>query len=144
MRTSFAALTLGMVLLATGQARAAGDAVAGKTVFDTRCMPCHSTTAGTQGVGPSLAGVVGRKAGAVSGFHYSPALEKSGLTWDDATLESFLANPMGKVPGTAMPVSLPDATERQNVIAYLATLKGSAAAPQPQRIELADAMTPRQ
>jgi cytochrome c len=67
---------------------------------------------------------MGRKAATVEGFPmYSPALKGSGITWNAKLLDEFLANPMGKVPGTMMVISLPDAKERADVIAYLATLK---------------------
>lgn len=128
MRILSVGLALGSVLLAIGPARAAGDAAAGKTVFDTQCASCHTTAAGTQGFGPSLAAVLDRKAGSVQGYHYSSAMAGSGLTWDEATLNSFLANSTAKVPGTAMAVILPNAADRDNVIAFLATLGRSSAA----------------
>ena len=83
-------------------------------------------------MGPLLIGVVGRKAGAVPGYNYSAAMKSSGLTWDEATLDSFLATPMKKVPGTSMPVGVASAKDRADMIAYLATLvsaKGASASP---------------
>src|SRR5450432_2107309 len=67
---------------ASGAARAA-DAAAGEAVFKSQCSICHSVVAGRNQVGPSLAGIVGRKAGQVPNFHYSPANKDSGLTWDE-------------------------------------------------------------
>jgi cytochrome c len=119
----------GLVLLgiATSGFAAApkGDAVKGQEIFKQRCGICHSTdTTGGPSLGPNLRGVVGRKAGSHPDFHtYSAALPASKLTWDLKTLDSFLIAPMTKVPGTTMPMSLPDATERGDVIAFLWALK---------------------
>src|SRR5882757_7110849 len=104
------------------QARAEGDLAAGKTVFANQCASCHTVETGKNGFGPSLAAVFGRKAGTLPGYKYSPAMVNSGLTWDEKTLDLFLTSSSKEVPGTAMPVSLPDATARANVIAYLETL----------------------
>lgn len=105
----------------------AADAAAGKAIFEKyACGTCHSTTTEPGGpvTGPTLAGVVGRKAATVKEFPmYTEALKKHGVTWDAKNLDEFLANPMAKVPGTMMVMPVPDATERANVIAYLETLK---------------------
>ena len=73
--------------------------------------------------GRPLAGIVGSKSGTVPGFNFSPAMKDADLTWDDANLDKFLANPTGFIHGTKMFVNLPSETDRQNVIAYLNTLK---------------------
>jgi cytochrome c len=105
-----------------GSARAA-DAAAGEAVFKSQCSICHSVVAGRNQVGPSLAGIVGRKAGQVPNFHYSPANKDSGLTWDAATLDRYLTSPKDMVPHTIMTYGgLKDADKRANLIAYLATL----------------------
>ncbi|MBI5163145.1 MAG: c-type cytochrome [Magnetospirillum sp.] len=65
------------------------------------CKACHLLT-GKNGVGPNLQGVAGRKAGAVEGFKYSPAMSGSGLTWDEATLTKYLTDPKGTIPGNKM------------------------------------------
>ena len=104
----------------------AADAANGKAVFETKCGICHAanTAPGGPVAGPSMVGLVGRKAASVEGFPmYSPALKASGLTWNTKLLDEFLVNPMAKVPGTMMVISLPDAKERADVISYLATLK---------------------
>jgi cytochrome c len=107
---------------ASGSARAA-DAAAGEAVFKSQCSICHSVVAGRNQVGPSLAGIVGRKAGQVPNFHYSPANKNSGLTWDEATLDRYLTSPKDTVPHTTMTYGgLKDADKRANLIAYLATL----------------------
>lgn len=98
-----------------------GDATAGKTV-SMKCVACHSFAAGQNKIGPALAGAVGRKAGTAPGFAYSPAMKASGLTWDAATLDRYLANPRGVVPGTKMIFAgIPAPADRANLIAYLAS-----------------------
>jgi alcohol dehydrogenase (cytochrome c) len=131
-RTPAALATLMLVtgFLLCEQASAAGDAGAGKTVFANQCASCHTIEAGKNGFGPSLAAVLGRKAGGLAGFTYSPAMAQAGLIWDEKNLDEFLTSSTAKVPGTSMPVQLPSASDRANVIAYLETLgRASAAAP---------------
>ena len=82
----------------------------------------RATTPGENKIGPSLAGIVGSKSGTVPGFDFSAAMKDANLTWNDANLDKFLANPAGFVHGTKMFVNLPNETDRQNVIAYLRTL----------------------
>ena len=104
------------------KAEAAGDAAAGEHVF-VRCVVCHSPKAGENKIGPSLAGVFGRKSGSAPGYDYSPALKSAGITWDEQELDKYLTNPPADVHGTKMVISVPSAEDRQNVIAYLKTLK---------------------
>jgi cytochrome c len=112
-----------IVVLAIGGSARAADATAGAAVFKSQCSICHSVQAGRNQVGPSLAGIVGRPAGQVPGFHYSPANKNSGLTWDEATLDRYLASPSTVVSHTTMTYGgLKDADKRANLIAYLATL----------------------
>ena len=102
----------------------AGNVAKGRALFDQQCSLCHSALAGQEGAAPSLNGVVGRKAGSDPHFpSYTHALKASGLTWTEETLEHFLVNPQAMVKGTAMPISVPSATDRHDVIAYLASLK---------------------
>ena len=89
-----------------------------------QCAACHSVQPGKNGVGPSLAGVAGRKAGTAPGYAYSEALRASGLSWNAATLDRWLTGPRKLVPGTKMPFpGIPDAPRRKQVVAYLMTLR---------------------
>ena len=97
---------------------------AGPPVAFAQCISCHSVKPGVNGVGPSLHGMVGRKAASVPGYAYSEPLKNAGLTWDEATLGKWLTAPMTMVPGTKMVFpGIPDAARRKAVIDYLATLK---------------------
>jgi cytochrome c len=110
--------------MAVGQAAAAGDATAGKSVFTGACALCHSPVAGQNKIGPSLFGIVGRKTGSIPGYSYSTANEAANLTWDVATLDKYLESPRATIPGTKMAYAgVKDADKRANLIAYLATLK---------------------
>ncbi len=109
----------GLLAGVSSTALADGDAAAGKKVFN-KCKVCHSLAEGENKIGPSLAGVVGRAAGTVEGFKYSDAMKESGLTWDEATLDQYLADPKGFVPGNKMAfVGLKKEDDRENVIAYI-------------------------
>jgi cytochrome c len=111
------------VVSISSAARAAGDAAAGKIVFN-KCAVCHSTDPAKKGLGPTLFGVVGRHSASVEGFAYSPAMKAADKTWDEATLDVYLTDPKAAVPGTKMIFpGLPKPEDRANVIAYLATLK---------------------
>jgi cytochrome c len=79
---------------------------------------------GSNGVGPSLQGINGRKAGSFAGFLYSRAMKNAGHAWDAKSLDAYLADPQKAVPGNLMPYSgVTDAKQRADLIAYLATLK---------------------
>jgi len=113
-----AASSLLIVLPARAQ-----NAENGQKAFKQQCGLCHDVAAGKNRVGPSLSGVVGRKAGGVDGFHYSDGNKNSGLTWDQATLDKYLADPRGTVPGTTMTYAgVKNEEQRKDIIAYLATL----------------------
>jgi alcohol dehydrogenase (cytochrome c) len=112
-------------------ALADADIGAGQEIYQAQCSACHSNQPSVNGIGPSLAGVAGRKAGSLAGFHFTPALQGSGLTWDAKTFIQFLAEPSKLVPGTAMTVMVPEETGRANLYAYLATLKDTMAAAKP-------------
>ncbi|HET6470989.1 MAG TPA: c-type cytochrome [Pseudomonadales bacterium] len=93
-----------------------GDAARGATVYQV-CMGCHSLD--EDDVGPHHRGVVGRAAGSVPGFGYSPALQNAHIVWDPASLDRWLADPQALVPGTRMFFAMPNAQDRADVIAYL-------------------------
>ena len=104
----------GAVLLA---ALAAGDPKAGEAIYG-RCQACHALD--YDRVGPRHCGLLGRRAGAVKGFEYSPAMKRSRLTWNEQTLDRFLADPLRAVPGTTMTYAgVADPRERADLIAYL-------------------------
>jgi cytochrome c len=100
----------------------AADAAAGETVFNTKCKVCHQIGEGAKNfVGPELNGLIGRTTGSVEGYNYSDANKNSGITWDEAKLKEYLANPKGVIPGTKMIFSgLSKETDRDNLVAYLA------------------------
>ena len=120
----FASIAIAFATLPAA-ARAA-DAKAGEALFKQQCGICHSVVDDTgPRPAPSLKGVVGRKAATVPGFNYSSALKGSGLVWTAPDLDKWLTNPSAMVPGTFMVISVPNPAQRQNVVAYLQTLKGS-------------------
>jgi cytochrome c len=101
-----------------------GNAENGRAIFMTSaCSACHGVVKGENGkVGPNLVGVVGRKAGTVPSLLGSESMRNYGVIWNAETLDEFLADPTGKVPGTAMGGILADPQQRADVIAYLHTL----------------------
>jgi cytochrome c2 len=102
-----------------GAARADGDAARGQKKFED-CAACHSIEAGKNNLGPSLAGLFGRKAGDNSEFRFSPAMKRSGIVWSEQTLDRYIADPQKAVPANRMPYAgMPDAGERADLIAYL-------------------------
>ena len=112
------ALASGVALLAAfaaGPAR--DDAGAGRTAFGKRCTGCHALDHDKSG--PRLAGVVGRKAGAIDGFPYSDALKKSGVVWNEASLDKWLTDPESVIPDTDMAFRLDKPDERAAIIAFL-------------------------
>src|SRR5262245_1931515 len=106
-----------------------GDAEQGRQVYR-KCQACHSLEAGKNTLGPSLAGIIGKKAASVPDYAYSEALRASGLTWDIPTLDRYLLDPQTTVPGNKMPFpGLKTANERSDVIAYLAAAAAPVATP---------------
>lgn len=99
----------------------------GRQLYESRCTACHSID--TNRTGPLHAGVLGRRAGSVSGFAYSPALAASGLVWTRANLRAWLANPEALVPGQAMGYQVPEPQDREDIVAYLATLRSAGPVP---------------
>jgi len=104
---------------AASLAHAQGDAARGEKKFED-CASCHSLTTGENGVGPSLAGVIGRKAGTLDDYRYSPALKRSNIVWNLQTIDNFIADPQKAVPANRMPYAgMTNAGERADLIAYL-------------------------
>lgn len=115
-----ALLTLAALAFGGTHQAAAAD---GQDVFADNCAVCHSAEAGTNKLGPSLFGIVGRKAGSVDGYTYAPAMKNAGLTWDRATLDKYITDPQAVVPGTKMLFpGVKSADDRKAVIDYLASL----------------------
>lgn len=112
-------LALGSGVPVAPAAWADGDAKAGERVFN-QCRACHSLEAGKNMVGPSLAGVFGRKAATAPGFNFSAAMRESGIIWNEKTLDQFLADPRRFTPGNKMAfIGLRVAQQREDMIAYL-------------------------
>ncbi len=121
MKRIYVIISSALALCASGDmAAAAGDATAGEAVFRV-CKTCHQIGEGAKNfVGPELNGVVGRKAGTVSGYNYSDANKNSRVTWDEAVLAKYLKRPREVVPGTKMAFpGMPRDEDIANVIAYL-------------------------
>ncbi len=97
-----------------------GNAARGKALYQA-CQACHSID--ENDLGPKHRGVVGRHAGSIADYNYSPALKGSGLTWDPSTLDRWLTNPSALVPGTKMYFKIDEAQSRADIIAYLEELK---------------------
>lgn len=124
-RSVLAAVPAVMLLSGTAFAQV-GDAAAGEKVFN-QCKACHTLEQGKHRVGPSLHGVIGRKAGSAEGFKYSDPMIKSGITWNAEELDKYLADPKGFIPGNKMAFAgLKKDEDRKNVIAYLQKQGGGA------------------
>jgi cytochrome c len=110
-------LILLMPLLALAQA--SGNADKGKAVFE-QCAACHSLDGSGDYDGPSLKGVVGRKAGSLEDYRYSAAMKRSDVTWDAATLDKYVTDPQAFIPGNRMAFAgIADKAERDDLIAFL-------------------------
>jgi cytochrome c len=119
-----AVLAGAVALCAAAPAAAAPDSVRGEQVYS-RCIACHALA--YDRVGPRHCGLFGRLAGSVPGFEYSPAMKNSKITWNEKTLERFLAKPLEIVPGTTMTYDgVPDPKDRVDLIAYLKQANQSA------------------
>jgi cytochrome c len=109
-------LAAGLAVLA-GSTAAAGDAEAGRVLYQARCTACHSLD--YNGVGPAHRGVFGRAAGRAPGFSYSDALKSSHQIWNEDSLDRWLADPEKFAPGQRMGLSVPQAEDRRDLIAFL-------------------------
>ncbi|NBC35030.1 c-type cytochrome [Novosphingobium sp. FSY-8] len=117
-------LGLGLTLAAV-PAMAGGDAAAGARSFSMKCGVCHTTNGDKLKIGPTMAGIMGRKAGTVAATTtLSDALLNGGITWDQDIMRRFLANPRQALPGNKMAFTgIKDPQELDNLVAYLMTLK---------------------
>ena len=105
--------------IGAGTALAEGDPAKGEKIFN-KCKACHTVEEGKNKVGPSLHNIVGSNAGAVEGFKYSDAMKESGIVWDEASIDAYLADPKGYIPKNKMAYAgLKKEQERADVIAYL-------------------------
>lgn len=114
------AIISGLAALTAAQSAPATNNALGKRMY-IRCAACHTVSAsGPRKVGPHLQAVVGRKAGAVAGFNYSPAMKGSKIVWTDANLDKWLQRPQSVIPGTTMAFAgMAKPEERKALIAYL-------------------------
>jgi nitrite reductase (NO-forming) len=133
-----AAVAKAPIPVATAAADNGGDPAAGRLVFR-KCQACHSMDPGKNMLGPSLAAVIGRKAGTEANYNYSPAMKQANIVWSVETLDRYLSDPAKVVPGNKMPFpGLKTDHDRADIIAFLAAAPGSGkgaaqpAAPQSQ------------
>lgn len=118
-KMSMGAVAAALLIAPVGVAHAA----AAPGAFN-QCKACHKVEAGKNAVGPSLFGVVGRKAGTEPGFHYSPAMAKIGWVWTPDNLSKYIADPRHTVPGNRMPFAgVKNPEQVKEIVAYLETLK---------------------
>lgn len=109
---------VGVILTAHSAARE-GDAERGKALYESRCTACHSLDHSR--IGPAHRGVFGRQVAQVVGYDYSPALRRSHVVWNAKSLDRWLTNPELLIPGQKMGYSVPDAQDRADIIAFLAS-----------------------
>jgi cytochrome c len=112
-----------LLIGAAAPAGAAGDAAAGRTFYQNKCLSCHGDAKTKGTVGPSLVGIIGRKAGEAVGGTTSRAMSEADFVWTEAALNEFLASPGAKVHGTIMPVGIQNEQDRENLIAYIKSMQ---------------------
>jgi cytochrome c2 len=119
MRQAFIQATV-LALAMIGSAHAAGDPEKGKQIFNSRCKACHALEPDKRGIGPTLHGLFGRKAGSLPDYNYSAAMKSSGVTWNDDTLRQYLSDPHKFIPGDKMMFAgIKDEAQLDGLIAYL-------------------------
>ena len=114
-----------LLILMSGPGRTAEAGKPGPEAFNNHCRTCHSVKEGDNRMGPSLARMVGRKAGTVEGYpSYSQSLKSSGITWDEATLDKFITDPEAVVHNNNMKPfkAVTDPAVRKKIVDYLQTL----------------------
>ena len=108
-----------MLALVSTSLAAAADPEKGKAVFE-QCAACHSLDGTGDYDGPSLKGIIGRKAGSLEDYRYSAAMKRSDVTWDAATLDKYVADPQAFIPGNRMAFAgIGDQAQRDDLIAYI-------------------------
>lgn len=119
------AIVGGFAIAAAAAITPAASQETGETLFNNSCRTCHSVKADDNRLGPNLHQIVGRKSGAASGFNYSPSLKGGAITWDEATLDKFIANPDSVASGNTMKpfTGISDAGVRKQIIEFLKTAK---------------------
>lgn len=116
-----------------------GDVSNGKQLYHDLCDKCHKLTPGANEKGPQLLRIYGAPAAALADYKYSDVMLNSGWVWDAKTLDNYLIDAQQALPGNRMRTDgLPDAIERADIIAYLATLKGNGEQVVSQPVESAD------
>ncbi len=127
MKKKTAVLAMAAVLAFANHAAANDKAKRGQVVFKRTCAACHTVEPGKNRVGPSLAGVVGRKAGSVEGFKYSEPMKTSDVTWTEENIDKYLADPKGFIPGNRMAFAgVKKEDDREAVIEYLESVQSAA------------------
>jgi cytochrome c len=117
-------IALSLALAVSAALPAAAVAQDGDALFRRQCASCHAVQAGQNKIGPSMAGIVGKKAASVPGFQYSDAMKAANITWTDDALAKYLADPKGFVPnGKMVFAGLKKPDDVAAVIDYLKTLK---------------------
>ena len=104
--------------LAAAPALAQSD---GQMAFNNSCRTCHTMKEGDNRLGPNLAGIIGRKAGSLPDYNYSSSMKQSGITWDEANLDQFIANPDQVVSGNTMKPfgGVTDPAQRKAIVDFL-------------------------
>ncbi|SDH39010.1 cytochrome c [Pseudomonas benzenivorans] len=118
------ALCSALATIPFAQAEEGGMEAAGRQLFTHHCAACHSLDTSQNAFGPSLVGVVDRKAATLPRFAYSKAMEASGITWTEDNLRKWITDNEALVPGTRMRhVAITDQAEQDYLISFLRTLK---------------------
>jgi cytochrome c len=104
-------------------AYAEGDAAAGRRLYQNQCLGCHGDAKTKGTLGPTLVGIMGRKASDMAQGTLSRAMSEADFTWDEKTLDEFLAAPSQKVHGTIMPIGVTRPQDRDNLIAYIKSMR---------------------
>lgn len=117
---SFLASLISLSTASAQQQIVIADIDRGKELYNRRCGACHSID--TNRIGPKHKGLLGRTAGSLADYEYSEALSRSSLVWTKETLDAWLKNPQGLIPGQKMGFRLKNEAERDSIIAYLSSL----------------------